>query len=274
MTLRLRERLLPLIKVDDVLKRGNYAESVGDNDDELNRRNDWYILVLRAGAENYGLIVDELYESEEIVVKPLPQFLKGIECFAGTTILGDGSVTMILDPSGIAARAGLRFASAGAAEALSPDVAKRVMSTKRSVILFAGSPTEQYIVPQELVLRLERVQRATMQQAGGKDYICYRGVGLPLVRLETLLPVKGVPDLTDDVYLLIPRMIQGRTVEPVAAILVWKIVDALDLELSLQESLFEGPGIKGSTLVDGVYTTMLDPVELVNVALSRKERAA
>jgi two-component system chemotaxis sensor kinase CheA len=148
------------------------------------------------------------------------------------------------------------------------------MSTKRSVILFAGSPTEQYIVPQELVLRLERVQRATMQQAGGKDYICYRGVGLPLVRLETLLPVKGVPDLTDDVYLLIPRMIQGRTVEPVAAILVWKIVDALDLELSLQESLFEGPGIKGSTLVDGVYTTMLDPVELVNVALSRKERAA
>jgi two-component system chemotaxis sensor kinase CheA len=274
LTLRLRGRLLPLIKVDDVLKSGSSTRGASTSDGVSRHNEDWYILVLRAGAENYGLIVDELFESEEIVVKPLPQFLKGIDCFAGTTILGDGSVTMILDPSGIVARAGLRFASAVAAEAVAAESSLRVAVTKRSVILFAGSPTEQYLVPQEQVLRLERVERVIVQRTGGKDYVCYRGVGLPLVRLESLLPVMGVPDFADDVYLLIPRMVQGRSVEPVAGILVWRILDAMDLDLTLQDALFDGPGVKGATLIDGILTTMLDPVELVRAALQRKERAA
>jgi two-component system chemotaxis sensor kinase CheA len=274
LTLRLRERLLPLIKVEDVLKGRGSAGSTQSPTNATQKTEEWYILVLRAGAESYGLIVDELFESEEIVVKPLPQFLKGIDCFAGTTILGDGSVTMILDPSGIAARAGLKFASAGATDAVSTDVARRITTTKRSVILFAGSPSEQYLVAQEQVLRLERIPREMVQRTGGKDYVCYRGVGLPLVRLENLLPVAGVPEFTDDVFLLIPRMIQGRAVEPAAGILVWRIVDAMDLDLSLQSALFDGPGVKGATLVDGVLTTMLDPIEVVSAAIQRKERAA
>jgi hypothetical protein len=69
-------------------------------------------------------------------------------------------------------------------------------------------------------------------------------------------------------------MVQGRAVEPAAGILVWRIVDAMDLDLSLQAALFDGPGVKGATLVDGVLSTMLDPVEIVNAAIRRKERAA
>jgi two-component system chemotaxis sensor kinase CheA len=274
LTLRLRERLLPLIVVDDVLSGRTLASGMTGRDDDRLENKDRYILVLRTGNENFGLIVDELYESEEIVVKPLPQFLKGIECFAGTTILGDGSVTMILDPSGVAARAGLRFASASATEAAALETSRHGESDKRSVILFAGSPTEQYIVPQEQVLRLERVERADLRRAGGKDYVCYRGVGLPLVRLDNYLPVDGVPDFADEVFLLIPRMVRGRAAEPSAGILVWRILDAMDIEMHLQDAIFEGPGVKGATLVDGVLTTMLDPVALVQAALPRKERAA
>jgi two-component system chemotaxis sensor kinase CheA len=275
LALRLRERLLPLIKVEDVLSgsKGNVDGSQQRGSDEDERR-DRYILVLRTGTEHYGLIVDELFESEEIVVKPLPHFLKGIDCFAGTTILGDGTVTMILDPSGVASRAGLRFASASTGEAVVSESTRRSSATKRSVILFAGSPEEQYIVPQEQVLRLERVSKSDLQRSGGRDYVCYRGVGLPLVRLESFLPVTGVPDISEEVYLLIPRMEPGRAVDPTAGILVWRILDALDLELSLQRALFDGPGVKGATLVEGVLTTMLDPVQLVLFAHPRSERAA
>ncbi|MGC4070293.1 MAG: chemotaxis protein CheA [Polyangiaceae bacterium] len=275
LTLRLRERLLPLVKVEDVLggkKAAAESSSIRDGGDV--ERRDRYILVLRTGTEHYGLIVDELFESEEIVVKPLPHFLKGIDCFAGTTILGDGTVTMILDPSGVASRAGLRFASTSAAEAVVAEGTRRSAATKRSVILFAGSPEDQYLVPQEQVLRLERVSKADLRRSGGRDYVCYRGVGLPLVRLESFLPVTGVPDIAEEVYLLIPRMEPGRAVEPTAGILVWRILDAMDLELSLQNALFEGPGVKGATLVDGVLTTMLDPVQLVVFAHPRSERAA
>jgi two-component system chemotaxis sensor kinase CheA len=220
------------------------------------------------------LIVDELFESEEIVVKPLPHFLKGIECFAGTTILGDGSVTMILDPSGIAARAGLRFASSGDADVVNATNVRKTTSARRSVILFAGSPDEQYIVPQEQVLRLERVGRSELRRSGGKDYVCYRGAGLPLIRLEQVLPVGGVPDFAEEVFLLIPRMVQGRAAEPTAGILVWRILDALDLEMNVQPALFGGPGVKGATLLDGILTTYIDPVVLVGAACPNKEHAA
>lgn len=270
--LRLRGRLLPLIKVSDVL--GGHPQTTTVVASSGVERKDHYILVLRAGTESFGLIVDELFESEEIVVKPLPQFLKGIDCFAGTTILGDGSVTMILDPSGLASRAGLRFAAASAAEAAAAEEARAIATSKRSVIVFAGSPTEQYLVPQEKVLRLERIARADMQRAGGKDYVCYRGLGLPLVRLEDYLPVTGVPEFAEEVFLLIPRMVPGRAVEPAAGILVWRIIDAVDLDLKIQEPLFDGPGVSGATLIDGVLTTILDPVALVHAAQPRKGRAA
>lgn len=272
--LRLRERLVPLVKVADVL---NTASVDGTDENAAVGAavgKDHYILLLRTGTDHYGLMVDELFESEEIVVKPLPLFLKGIDCFAGTTILGDGSVTMILDPSGIAARAGLRFASANETEVGSGVGGRQSAVAKRSVILFAGGPEEQYIVPQEQVLRLERVDRSKLQRTGGRDYICYRGAGLPLVRLERFLPVGGVPDLAEEVFLLIPRMVRGRDAEPTAGILVWRILDALDLDLNVQPALFQGPGVKGATLLDGVLTTFLDPVALVEHAHSSKEHAA
>jgi len=271
--LRLRERLVPLVEVRDVLGvTGSAGPSRSAS--EMGTTKDQYILLLRTGTDHYGLVVDDLFESEEIVVKPLPLFLKGIECFAGTTILGDGSVTMILDPSGIAIRAGLRFGATNPAEESGEAATRADGSGKRSVILFAGSPAEQYIVPQEQVLRLERVDRASLQRAGGKDYVCYRGVGLPLVRLEQFLPVGGVPDFAEEVFLLIPRMGSGRAAEPTAGILVWRILDAVDIELNLQPALFDGPGVRGSTLLEGVLTTMIDPLALVEFAQSRRERAA
>jgi two-component system chemotaxis sensor kinase CheA len=268
--LRLRERLVPLVKVDDVLGRTTHTP----NSSGMADSQDHYILLLRTGTDQYGLIVDELFESEEIVVKPLPHFLKGIECFAGTTILGDGSVTMILDPSGVAARAGLRFAASGVTEVGTSTVGRQVSASKRSVILFAGSPEEQFIVPQEQVLRLERVTKADLHRSGGKNYVCYRGVGLPLVRLEDVLPVGGVPEFADEVFLLIPRMARGRATEPSAGILVWRILDALDLDLALQAALFNGPGVRGATLLDGILTTFIDPVALIEAAHPNKERAA
>lgn len=272
-TLRLRERLVPLVKVQDVLGLAG-GEATSHRATEVGAGKDQYILLLRAGTEQYGLVVDELFESEEIVVKPLPLFLKGIECFAGTTILGDGSVTMILDPSGVAVRAGLKFASAGSAAMDANGTGPQGATSKRSVILFAGSPEEQYMVPQDQVLRLERLQREDLQRAGGKDFVCYRGVGLPLVRLEQHLPVGCVPDCADELFVIIPRMGGRYATEPTAGILVWRILDALDVELELQTALFDGPGVCGSMLLDGVLSTLLDPVALVEVAQPRKERAA
>jgi two-component system chemotaxis sensor kinase CheA len=287
--LRLRGHLLPLVRLSDVLsisrryldpstgavqrdrrqaiedRRGAVAEDSAEN-----RRSgaDYNVLVLRAGPHRFGIIVDELFESEEIVVKPLPSHLKDIECFAGTTILGDGRVTMILDPGGIAARAKLSFASVAREEERRKAEQERAAAhagvDTRAVILFNNAPGEVFAVPQERVLRLERISRDDILKLGGRDFVKYRGAGLPVVRLDRLYPVSAVPNDADEMFLIIPKEQGGRVVR--GGILVWRIVDALDVEVSLQRPLFAGPGLLGAALVDGNLTTFLDPGALLDSA--------
>jgi two-component system chemotaxis sensor kinase CheA len=287
--LRLRGHLLPLVRLSDVLgiKRQYQDPATGavqrdrrqtiedrrgaaQEDSAENRRSgaDYNVLVLRAGPNRFGIIVDELFESEEIVVKPLPSHLKDIECFAGTTILGDGRVTMILDPGGIAARAKLSFASVAREEERRKAEQERAAAhagvDSRSVILFNNAPGEVFAVPQERVLRLERISRDDILKLGGRDFVKYRGAGLPVVRLDQLYPVSSVPNDAEEMFLIIPKEHGGTVVR--GGILVWRIVDALDVEVSLQRPLFAGPGLLGAALVDGNLTTFLDPGALLDSA--------
>jgi two-component system chemotaxis sensor kinase CheA len=289
--LRLRGRLLPLVRLTDVLeierefvdpgtgeaqpdRRQSIADQrVADGESrkvEANRRQsasgDFNILVLRAGGNRFGLVVDELFESEEIVLKPLPSYVKQISCFAGTTILGDGRVTMILDPGGLATLAKLSFVSVAREETRRQAEAERADSgtSERSVILFDSAPGEVFAVPQDRVLRLERIERKQVEVLGGQEFVKYRGAGLPVIRLDTHFPVTPVPSDSEEMFLIIPKDVQAS--QPTAAragILAHRIVDARDVSVQLHRPLFEGPGMKGSAIVDGNLTMFLDPVELV-----------
>ena len=146
--LRLRDQLLPLVRLADILglertyleadsgsrrpdRRGTLMDrrSLDPGQEEPppdaptrggDRRTDWRsdynIVVLRLGSNQFGIVVDELYDIEEIVVKPLSEFIKGCKCFSGATILGDGRVIMILDAGGLVGQAGLHFADLQAEE--------------------------------------------------------------------------------------------------------------------------------------------------------------
>jgi two-component system, chemotaxis family, sensor kinase CheA len=269
--LRLRGHLVPLVRLEEVL--GITEDQRPKDSSSCKQHREQHVLLLKTGADRYGLVVDELFESEEIVVKPLPHFLKGIECFVGTTILGDGSVTMILDPGGIATRAQLNFASAEVEEESGQQAA--VQTNSRSVILFAASPGEQFAVGQEQVLRLERIQRCDLRQSGGHDYISYRGSGLRVLRIDRHLPVGGVPDDATELFLLIPRAGKGqRAGEPPGGILVWRIIDALDVAVEVRPALFSGPGVRGMAMIDDVLTTFIDPLALLSAEGLAKENAA
>src|SRR4051812_49140663 len=90
--LRLRDRLLPLVSLTGLLQL----------EEQANDRNDSYIVVAQVGANMLGIMVDRVFDTEEIVVKPVAPILRHVTAFSGNTILGDGSVIMILDPNGIA----------------------------------------------------------------------------------------------------------------------------------------------------------------------------
>jgi two-component system chemotaxis sensor kinase CheA len=281
--LRLRGKLLPLVHLAQLMHRSRSGEVTqhqsGANTEQPSARMidqlcaanlDLSVVVMRAGNMRFGVLVDELFEWEEIVVKPVPSHLMDIGAFAGTTILGDGRVIMILDPGGIAKLADLSV-TAAVAEHAGTTNGEKPDADQHSVILFANAPGEQFAVPQDRVLRLERIEPRQLEQIGGRHYVNYRGQGLSVVKMDSCYPVSAVPEDAEELFLIIPREDgPGRGSNPTGGILVWRILDALDVNVALSRPMFSGPGIKGSAIIDGTLTMFMDPSEFLTWAQEQR----
>jgi len=245
--LRLRGNLLPLV---------NLRAMLGLPPDPTLETS---VVVLRSGADRYGLVVDDLHDGEEIVVKPLPSYLASCGWYAGTTILGDGRVAMILDAAGLARAASLRFGEArvGAGAEARPEPARET----RSVVLFRNGADEQFALPLDQLHRLEQVSPDRVEQVGDRAFVQYAGLPLPLVRLEDVLPVGAPEEPTDRFYVLIPRL-EGRR----AGILARRIVDTLETDAVPDPSRLAGGGVLGSAIVEGRMTLFLDAERLLDEA--------
>jgi two-component system chemotaxis sensor kinase CheA len=170
--LRLRGNLLPLVYLNEQL-----ALPKPDGDDSAT-----FIVVLQADERQFGLVVDRIHNTEEIVVKPLGAQLKGLPLYAGATILGDGAVALILDTLALAQRAHVlqpgtdrRSAEQEAASSAAPDVAEP--------LLLVGCGGRPAAIPLAMVSRLEQFPAAAAEQVGHREVVQYRGAILPLVRL-------------------------------------------------------------------------------------------
>jgi two-component system chemotaxis sensor kinase CheA len=289
--LRLRGNLLPLVRLDQVLgiprthvdpetgevcpeRRERIAdrrESEGESRvDPSNPRDPnsptrranlhegtLHVLVLRVDENRYGLIVDKVQDSEEIVVKPLSDALKGCKSFAGATIMGDGRVAMILDVSGIATGQDLKFSDA-ANEASRRLDEQKARKDSRELILFTNAAEEQFAVNLDQIVRLERIDRKQIEKVGSQEFIQYLGKGLPLIRLEDHLPVRSLESDNDELFVLIPR-----TENASGGILVSQVIDTVETDVSLERTDDDAPAIEGRAIVDGRLTIFIDADRLL-----------
>jgi two-component system chemotaxis sensor kinase CheA len=170
--LRLRDRLLPLVSLRGLL-------GLGEDDGARDR----FILVAQVGAFTFGIVVDRVFDTEEIVVKPVAPILRGNPFYAGNTILGDGSVIMILDPNGISGAAGQGKAQLDSASTLSVASTHRE-SDQTSLLLFRAASTELKAVPLDAVARIEEVDAGTIEHVGGRPVVQYRDHLMPLITLD------------------------------------------------------------------------------------------
>jgi two-component system chemotaxis sensor kinase CheA len=240
--LRLRDRLLPLVSLRSVLgmpegERGSGAECL--------------VIVTRVGSYEFGIMVDSAQDTEEIVVKPVAPLLKDISVYSGNTILGDGSVCMIVDPNGILSRAGRVDTSAGADAADAGASDHAMASTERMALLLvrAGSGMAK-IIPLDLVARLEEIAVDEIHHAAGRMLTKYRGRLVPLVLAAhdvTLQPGTQKPVL----IFAEGENSMGLVVDEIEDI----IESALDIELTSGN-----PETIGSALVLG------RPVEVLNAS--------
>ncbi len=258
--LRLRDRLLPLIRLGDVLRLGTER-----------REGDYDIVVLQIGTNQFGVVVDELFDIEEIVVKPVSACAQSARCFSGATIIGDGRVIMILDVSGLVALAGMQFADTKAENerrfALERQRTAATASRLLSVLLCTGAPDEYLAIPQDSILRLEMFAVSAIQRIGHQEYVNYRGHGLPLVRLEKHIRVRPLASDLAEIFVIIPKlMVDGRVVAGQAGIVISSILDALDADVVLERIDPGGPGVMGSAIVNDRLTLFLEPGEILAAA--------
>jgi two-component system chemotaxis sensor kinase CheA len=177
---RLRGNLLPLVHLNRELEVGSVAAPVGGKGatragDAVN------IVVLQADDRQFGLIVDTIHDTEEIVVKPLQKQLKGVSLFAGATIMGDGKVALILDVLALAQRAHIVSGARERALGEKPPVAAEVVGDRQSVLLFATRDGGRMAIPLSMVDRLEEFPRSALEMVGPQHVVQYRDEILPLI---------------------------------------------------------------------------------------------
>ena len=239
--LRLRDRLLPLISLGSLLELP--APTVAHPDPAGT-----YIVVLAVGTSSLGMIVDRVFDTEEIVVKPTAPILRHITMFSGNTILGDGSVIMILDPSGIA-----RATNIGSiGEMRNTRVAKPVGATsedRTSLLLFRAGSDQVLAVPLGLVARLEHMSRERIEGVPGRWVTQYRGRLMPLVCVD---PEQSFDDDGTGQPVLVFTE-GGRSMGLVVDEILDVVTDRLHIELSSARA-----GVLGSAVIAGRATEILD----------------
>jgi len=241
--LRLRDRLLPLVSLRGLLKLGvDEAGQLADTSDTA------FIVVTQVGAYSFGIIVDRVFDTEEIVVKPVAPILRHIEMFSGNTILGDGSVIMILDPNGIASATGEVAVTEGAQTAAE----KRAAGTdgdRMSMLLFRAGEGAPKAVPLALVARLEDIDVGQLESSNHQTVIQYRGRLMPVIPFDPAMDV-GAPGTHKPVLVFADR---DRSM----GLLVDEIVDIVEEDLHVEMSA-DGHGLIGSAIVAGRATEIVD----------------
>ena len=238
--LRLRDRLLPLVNLAGLLHLDSPAAEESA-----------FVVVTQVGAHVFGIIVDRVFDTEEIVVKPVAPILRHVTMFCGNTILGDGSVIMILDPNGIARATGVG-GEGGEAEAeregKRPVVAHRA-DQRTALLLFRAGDATPKAVPLGLVARLEDVERERIEHAGGRPLVQYRGKLMPLVPLAGHWDQASAPPCQPVLVFSDGDRAMGLIVD--------EILDVVEEQMVI-DGAGERPGFLGTTVIGGKVTEMLD----------------
>ena len=243
--LRLRDKLLPLIHMRQLL---NIEPLDGETDPSVIANDNGFIIVMQVGSQTFGVVVDGVFHTEEIVVKPMSSMLRHLSMFSGNTILGDGSVIMILDPNGVAQAIGSHV-GADMNEKRNEEVGDKNIDKKTvSLLLFRAGTAEPKAVPLSLVTRLEEFDISQIETSNGRELVQYRGALMPLVYVNEYTSRKE-----EGTQPMLVFSDSGRSMGLVVDEIVDIVEDSLDIEVSA-----DIPGLLGTAVVKGKATEIID----------------
>ena len=269
---RMRGKLLPLIYLNKELGlKGSVASDTSVN-----------LAVLQADSRQFGLVVDRISDTQEIVVKPLAEQIKDIPSFAGATILGDGRVALILDVVGLAQRAHVVSDVRHRGAALDSDMVQDTQEDeKRPLLLLRGPDDGRMAIPLDRVTRLETLHESVIEPVGVHDVIQYRGEIMPLLSLGDVMPERRMAPRTDPTH---PEQAEEGVINVVVSsaggrsvgVIVEHILDVVEASIELKRSATRA-GVIGSIVIQERITEILDMdwiFQSANLAIEQEEEAA
>ncbi len=247
--LRLRDRLLPLVSLRGLLQLDDQdATDAGSATVTEQDIVDSFIVVTQVGANTFGIIVDRVFDTEEIVVKPVAPILRDIQMFSGNTILGDGSVIMILDPNGIASAASSDMSVVDTATDEKSETQGQRREDEIAILLFSIGDDSRLAVPLELVARLEEIDVSAIEISDGRRVVQYRGQLMPLITLQSDQTLRD--EGRQPVLVFADR---DRSM----GLIVEEIIDIVETRLSV-EIASQVPGYLGSAVIADKATDVID----------------
>jgi two-component system chemotaxis sensor kinase CheA len=239
---RLRGEIIPVLSLSKVLNRPQQSQ-------EKN------LVILNAGDRFFGLLVDQIYDSEEIVVKPLGRWFKNIPLYSGATIMGDGKLALILDIVGLMKMLGV------ALEELEKGLAEEKVLTieETQFILIFEVGKDNFAVPLALISRLDKVKSDQITTIGGKEVLLYKGKVIPILRIENYLPI-SYPEYGEEVSVL---FFTER--EKTVGIICSRIVDTLETTLEVDTTIYQQPGVIGHRIIHDRTVLFLDIFKIIEM---------
>ncbi|MBV9704927.1 MAG: chemotaxis protein CheW [Methylobacteriaceae bacterium] len=248
--LRLRDTLLPVADLGDILGLAERSRP---------RPAEHYAVTVGIGSTRFGVIVDAIADVQEIVVKPLPQVLAGLPLYSGNTILGDGSVALILDPTGLARAVGLQGAELQRAAAM-PSEEQEIVQAESRVVLFRAGGSAPKALPLSAVARIDRVTASEVSVVDGLRVV-YRGD-----RLMPLVPVDATVELKPQGPTPILVVDSGETA---IGLIVEEIIDVIDGRAVVELS-GRGAGVIGMADIAGRATEIIDVGHFIDMARAHR----
>ena len=250
----LRGELIPLLSLTDVLGLRDDNEQIDNFVQRYVSKNGVVkVVIAQAGSFKYGLVVDELHDSVEIVVKPLGRHFKQCEGYAGATIMGDGRVALILDVVGLAKLA--QLSAVNVEKDQNKEQVEKKNEDVHTLFLFNNTPEEHCAVPLDLVARVELIKADQIEEVGHKKVIKYRGGSLPVFALEEVANVEHL-ELEGDLVVIVFVM-AGHEV----GLLAKPPVDAVEVKVKIDDFSLKQPGIAGSTILNDKTVLVVDVYE-------------
>ncbi len=260
---RLRGRLLPLVYLKRELQLPDNPEAAAHAEDAIN------IVVLQADDRHFGLVVDHINDTEEIVVKPLRKQLKMVKTFAGSSIMGDGKVALILDVLGLAQRSNVVSETRERLGKNKASDSEDAEAGKETFLLFAGPGDSRMAIPLSTLARLEEFPVSQIEMSGKEWVTQYRGQILPLVRLATVMeerrarlrtlqapPVAGSSPLQ-----VLVMNHEGRSF----GLVVDQIIDIVEAKADVKSKPTR-PAVLYSVLIGNRVTELLDIPAILHMA--------